>query len=56
MRGLIILLYISKKTAAELIEGVEVPHIQGRHPLVFHRAEPAFDLGLPSRGVRLAVT
>ena len=34
---------------------MEVPHVKGGHPLILHRAEPAFDLGLLCRRVGMAV-
>lgn len=40
---------------AQLFQGLEGVHVKGSHPLVFERAEPAFNFRLCSWGVRPAV-
>ena len=56
MRRLVVLVNESEKGTAQLIKGSKVPHVKGGHPLILHRTEPAFDLGLLCRRVRVAVT
>ena len=46
MGPLVIASDIGQQAAPELFECVEVPHIQGCHPLVLQGTEPPFDLGL----------
>ena len=46
----------SEQGAAKFVEGMKVPHIQSGHPLVFHRTEPALNLGLLCRRIGMAVT
>lgn len=43
MRRLVVALDIGEEACAKLVEGVEVPHIQGGHSMVFRRTEQAFD-------------
>ena len=44
MGGLVIALHIRKETAADLLKGMEIPHVKAGHPLVLHGTEPALDL------------
>ena len=55
MDGLVIAVDKVVQTSPELVKRMEIPHIQGSHPLVLHGTEPAFDLGLLCRGIGMAV-
>ena len=44
MGGLVIALHIRKETAADLLKGMEIPHVKAGYPLVLHGTEPALDL------------
>ena len=55
VRCLVILTHESIKRAAQLIKGMKIPHVKGRHPMILHRTEPAFDLGLLCWRVRMAI-
>ena len=55
MGGLVIALHIRKETAADLLKGMEIPHVKAGHPLVLHGTEPALDLRFTGGSIGLAV-
>ena len=53
--SMVVNLYPCKEISPEFVQGMELPDVQGSHPLILQRAEPALNLGLCSRCIGSAV-
>ena len=55
MGGKVVASDVGAQASGKGLQGREIPHIQGGHPLVLHGPEPPLYLGLGCRGIGFAV-